>query len=181
MEISVAGQTYTFLMSLIFGAILGLFYDIFRIFRIAFDFGKIAVFIEDALFFTISAVLTFIFIFTVNSGEIRFFILIGILAGAVIYYYTIGMLIYKSAKVIIGFVKMIIRGILRIILKPFYLIYRLMKPIFKKIKNLFKIFSKKINFLFKFKLKKFKIEAGMKKNKKIRLAQKAQPKSTKEI
>lgn len=168
MEISVASQTYTFLMSIVFGALLGIFYDIFRIIRIAFKTGRIAIFIEDAIFFTISAVLTFIFIFAVNSGEVRFFILFGILAGAVIYYYTLGSLIFRSAKIIIKYVKKLIRAVLRIILRPFYLIYKLIRPVFKKINDFAKKLLKKIICHFKFRLKKIRIGTGCKKSKKTK-------------
>lgn len=50
MEITVAGQTWLFLLSVALGAALGVCYDVFRILRIAFRHPSLAVLLEDILF-----------------------------------------------------------------------------------------------------------------------------------
>ena len=85
MSLSMAQQTEIFLWSVVFGFALGAFYDIFRILRLIIPTGTIAAFIEDTLFWLIAAFSTFLFILNINSGEIRWYILFGIFAGALIY------------------------------------------------------------------------------------------------
>ena len=48
--LSLATQTKNFLLSLGFGFIMGIFYDLFRIIRISISKGKIATVISDILF-----------------------------------------------------------------------------------------------------------------------------------
>lgn len=88
-------QLQTFEISLLFGAILGAFYDLFRIIRIFFKCRFWDVFIQDVIYFFISAVLTFLFILFINFGEIRFYILAAEIIGWILYYTTVGNLIHK--------------------------------------------------------------------------------------
>lgn len=133
MEISVTGQALTFLFSLVFGAALGAVYDVFRILRIAIPFGKIAIFIQDLLFFLLSALLTFAFMLYESSGMVRIFIIFGELLGATVYYFTLGVIVIKSSKAIIGFFKAVFSAIFCFIFKP---IGRFIKFLAGKIHNL---------------------------------------------
>ena len=75
--IAVNTQTLIFFRSLWLGALLGMMYDLFRIFRIAVPTPNFAAVAEDILFFLLSAFLSFGFILSVNYGQVRFFILLG--------------------------------------------------------------------------------------------------------
>jgi spore cortex biosynthesis protein YabQ len=118
--ISVSQQTIAFLTACIFGMALGAIYDVFRIFRIAITCGKIVVFIQDIIFFVLSATLSFLLMLYTNTGEIRLFYILGELIGFCIYYFTIGILVYKSAKAVVEFIKKILRVVFRLILKPIW-------------------------------------------------------------
>lgn len=146
LEISVAQQTIAFLTACLFGMVLGAIYDIFRIFRIAIPCGKIAVFIHDIIFWIICATLSFLFMLYTNAGEIRFFYIFGESLGFCIYYFTIGILVYKSAKAVIEFIKKLLRIFAKFILEPIWqlllLIIRLIYKILLKVKYFMKKKSK---------------------------------------
>lgn len=154
MGIDLAKQTSAFLWSVLFGAFLGLFYDFFRILRIAVRTLPIIVFFQDVIFWFLSGLSTFIFIFTVNSGELRLFLFLGILTGSAAYYFTLGMLVMAFAKTIISFIKYIAGMIFTVILLPFSLLNRIFTPFLKKIGKKVKVF---FIYPFKYLFKKVKI------------------------
>ena len=55
MAIAITEQTAVFFHSLLLGAVLGCFYDLFRITRIAFVIPALLVLVEDLLFFLFSS------------------------------------------------------------------------------------------------------------------------------
>lgn len=140
MEISVTGQTLVFLAACAFGAILGAFYDIFRIFRVAVPCSRAAIFFQDVLYWAVCAVATFLFILSVNAGVVRLFVIVGELLGAVLYYFTVGWLVLRSARIIIGFLKMVFRFLARIFLWPLRAFGRFCRPRTRKLGA----FSKKL-------------------------------------
>lgn len=73
MEITVAGQTWLFLLSVALGAALGVCYDVFRILRIAFRHPSLAVLLEDILFSLAAAGATFAFLLTTATAAARLF------------------------------------------------------------------------------------------------------------
>lgn len=100
MGISLADQTMDFLLSCGVGFVLGAFYEIFRFYRIVLRPGKVLVFFQDLFYWTACGVATFLFIFWANAGEIRGFLIVGELLGAVIYYCTLGWLMLQNARLI---------------------------------------------------------------------------------
>lgn len=103
--VSVSGQIMTFLYAMALGGILGAIYDIFRILRVAFGGKTVAVFAEDLAFSLIALIMTFVFVIAFNNGELRFFVLLGELAGFTAYYLTVGRLVIGFSKAIINFLK----------------------------------------------------------------------------
>ena len=71
MAIAITEQTAVFFHSLLLGAVLGCFYDLFRITRIAFVIPALLVLVEDLLFFLFSSIVLFGFMLgtaTARSG-----------------------------------------------------------------------------------------------------------------
>ena len=119
MEITVAEQTYAFLFSLLTGAALGVFYDVFRVLRIAIRPGKAAIVIQDAIFFVVCGAVTFVFMLTENYGQIRIFLILGELMGFMLYYFTIGALVIKCAHAVIHFFCLVFAFIYKATVLPF--------------------------------------------------------------
>lgn len=116
--IAVNTQTLIFFRSLWLGALLGMMYDLFRIFRIAVPTPNFAAVAEDILFFLLSAFLSFGFILSVNYGQVRFFILLGEGLGFLLYYLMVGPVVMKSVKKIISAAKKVLLFLWKITLGP---------------------------------------------------------------
>ena len=93
-------------------------YDVFRILRLAFPNGRILIFLEDLLYFAVAAVASFSFIVLANGGLLRAFILIGELLGAILYFFSLSLLIMGAAKQIIRAIHALFRFLFRLTLLP---------------------------------------------------------------
>ena len=92
-------QNQTALLSVGFGTLLGLVYDVFRLFRLACG-RKRGVFWQDLLFFVVAAFLTVLFLLTVNRGSLRLFILLAMAVGFFIYYFTFSRLVMRGGTLL---------------------------------------------------------------------------------
>ncbi len=99
-EISNLSQLSGLLYSVIMGVIFGFLYDVLRALRIVKTFKNITVFFQDVFYFVIIANITFIFFLAVTKGEIRLYILIGILVGFLSYFFTLSRLFTKLLKLL---------------------------------------------------------------------------------
>lgn len=97
-----------FLMSILLGLSFGALWDIFRILRLSIPSGKVFVFIQDVVYCLIICLSTLIFFYFFTFGGFRFFVLIGEFFGFIIYYFTIGNIVFNIFKVIIHFLHKII-------------------------------------------------------------------------
>lgn len=131
--LSLAQQTKGFLLSLGFGFIMGIFYDLFRIIRISISKGKIATVISDILYCIFLCFCTFIFCLTVNEGELRFYLLLGAGAGFAVYYFSLGIIIFSFSEKLISLIKKVTKAIFNVISFPFRFIFGKLRNLFNKI------------------------------------------------
>lgn len=132
----IAMETRIFLLSCAVGAGLGVFYDVFRLFRVLVPqgkraFGKTAVLIEDIIYFLFSALCYFIFITETAWGSIRLFIFIGMLIGFFTEHFTVGNLIVGALR---GFVKWLYKRLFYPVMKGIAWIFTFINN--KTVKNL---------------------------------------------
>lgn len=128
--LSLATQTKNFLLSLGFGFIMGIFYDLFRIIRISISKGKIATVISDILYCVFLCFALMLFCLTVNEGEIRLYLLLGSLAGFFVYYFSLGVIIFSFSERLITIIKKIIKSIFNVISFPFRFIFGKLRKLF---------------------------------------------------
>ncbi len=95
MELLLAEELAVMGYAALFGVAVGVFYDLFRVLRLIFRPTAAVVFIEDLLFFSITALLMSIFLFTFHSGVLRLYILVCAAAGAALWYMTLGRVLYR--------------------------------------------------------------------------------------
>lgn len=80
------------------------------------------IFAEDVLFFLIAAVVVTVLVYQANFGRVRWFALLGVLAGFALWYNTVGRLTMLFSEYIIYFlrtaVKLAARAICRFVLSP---------------------------------------------------------------
>jgi len=150
-QLAVSRELSIFLYACGFGACIGLFYDFFRIMRIAIPFGSLVIFIQDAIFWVVAGAGTFLFTYALNAGEVRGFLLMGELVGAVLYFLTVSRLVIGISDFIIRTVKKLLRLFFTLFIKPFIWL-------FGKISAAFVIARKKKQQNFKKSLSKSEIQ-----------------------
>lgn len=131
LQINIINQFYIFLISINYGLILGVIYDLYRVFRYYSKPKKILTAIEDILFWLIIASIIFFFLFNKTDGIIRGFVILGFIIGFIIYLKIISKYSYFILKKTFGLIFRIINEIIIIISFPF--------------KKASKIFGKKAN------------------------------------
>ena len=138
-SVTITAQTQMFLLSCGFGFLLGLLYDVFRIFRMAFFKQKAVVFIQDVLYFAVCGCLTFLFCLTMNYGEIRGYVLLGEVLGWIVYYFSLGAMVFQASSAIVGVLHKVIQFILLALSAPFLFVFH----VFRKTTGFFAGFLKK--------------------------------------
>lgn len=123
-------ETVVFLLSVLHGVMLTFLYDLLRALRRAFRHGVAAISIEDFLFWLAAGFLTFCLAFSETDGVIRWYVAVGIAAGAALYHETASpwivrglagllRLIKGAAGWVIGRIRRVVR-ILSLPVKKFY-------------------------------------------------------------
>ncbi len=148
-------QAYIFMAFSIVGVTIGILFDFFRIIRKTIKTNDFFTYIEDILFWILTGIIIIFSMYYFCDGELRFFMVIGIVLGAIIYLLTISRYVIKISIFFINIIK-------KIIINPIYAIIRFFK---KKI--LRHIFIICINFRKNFIgiLKKYKKNRGILKKK----------------
>ena len=130
----VSNQAYLFFVFIINGVLIGLLFDFFRISRKVFSTNDMVTYIEDVLFWILAGAIMLYSIFVFNNGELRLFMFLGIILGALVYMVFVSSYIIKINVKIINMLK----KVFEIVIIPFQVIYRI----------LHKLFLKPITFLF---------------------------------
>jgi spore cortex biosynthesis protein YabQ len=86
MREAVTGPLFFFLASAVFGAGLLLFYDVLQGFRRVFVHSSLFRILEDLCYWMMVGILSFLFLYHYNQGEIRGFFFLGIGIGMAFYY-----------------------------------------------------------------------------------------------
>lgn len=137
MDNSIAMQLYSLLIFTISGIAIGIFFDIFRILRKSFKTPDIITYIEDIIFWIFTGLFFLFVLFKFNNGQIRNYVIIGVLLGIIIYMLTISKYFININVKVINLVKKIVYYPIKLILKSFTFIVI-------NIRNILKNFNTKI-------------------------------------
>lgn len=142
----VAEQTRLFLLSIGFGFLLGILYDVFRTVRMIISNSKGFVLFMDLLYFAFCTFLNFCFILTLDYGKIRIYIAIAELLGWLIYYFSFGAIAIRVSRL----ASRLIKRFFWLIGKPFKFVLRKIKQlsviIIRFFKKIFRKSTKKTKF-----------------------------------
>lgn len=83
---SLASQFYAFIVTMLMGLTIGLLFDIYKFTIGIVRPGKIFGYIADLSFWVISTLTVFLLLLIGNWGEIRLYVVIGVLIGAAVYF-----------------------------------------------------------------------------------------------
>lgn len=118
MEISISEQCLCFFVSTLLGFILGAFYEIFRILRLAFAHKNFIIGIEDFFFCMACTFCIILLCYSYANGYYRWFVFAGIFLGFYFYFLTLGRLIQQITKPLIFAIKRTLQKIYHLMFAP---------------------------------------------------------------
>ena len=152
-----ARQIYIFIIFIFNGCIIGILFDIFRILRKSFKTSDLVTSLEDIAFCIITGFFLIYSIFLFNNGQIRLYVLLGLVIGLIFYMLVLSKYMIKISVFVITFLKKIFSVILHFVLSPIRIIISLLNKPFSYIYiNIRRISSNLINNLIKLFKKKEK-------------------------
>lgn len=93
---SLAGQTYAFLMTILAGGIAGFLFDLYRVARSMMRPRQVATAMTDLLYWIVVTPIVFAMLLAGNWGELRFYVLIGLGVGLLLYFQALSPLVVWS-------------------------------------------------------------------------------------
>lgn len=108
---NISNEVIGFFAFIISGMLGGGVFDLFRALRKNFETSNILVYIEDFVFWILLGGISLVTSYLVSDGEIRVYMLISMLMGAIIYFFSIGKIIYKVFDFICRYLSSIISTI----------------------------------------------------------------------
>ena len=138
----VENQAYLFLVFSLTGVVLGVLFDFFRVLRKTFKTEDFVTYIEDILYWILAGIIILYNIWFFNDGEIRVFMILGILMGAITYCLTLSPIFIK----IDYFFMKKIKGVFTLLYNILKIPIEFMINLLKKIKNIVNFKNKKGNF-----------------------------------
>lgn len=127
MPIPVSSQALIFLYSVVGGAAIAFVYDVFRIKRKAVKTSNFITYIEDIIYWIIVAIIMFLVLYYGNEGEIRGYIFIGAIIGAILYALLLSWIVMKIFLTTIKILGIILKAIWKVVSYPFIIIYRVLR------------------------------------------------------
>ncbi len=94
---SVESQALTLLATLAAGAIVGVFFDLYRVARSVLRLGRLATAIADVCFWLFAASVVFAFLLAMCWGEVRFYVFVGFAVGFATYRAVLGQRVIGGA------------------------------------------------------------------------------------
>lgn len=142
-------QLGMFLVYACTGIIICVLFDIFRALRKTIKTSDILTYIEDIIFWTITAAILIYITFILNSGHLRAYTYVGLILGIIIYYLAISKFFMKVSVAILKIIKDVITKVIILLLIPIKFILKINKKLiyficinFKNVTKIFKKFSK---------------------------------------
>lgn len=91
-----------FLEAAYYGMLMGISYDVLRIFRRVVSHKNVIVYIEDYLFWVVWGIILFALIFNYNDGNIRGYVFVAVLIGGILYLKSFSPFLVKYVSLILG-------------------------------------------------------------------------------
>lgn len=116
--VTINEQAFLFLTCVKTGIMMGMFYDLIRVFRKIIHHPNWVVQMEDLLYWVTCGGFAFTMIYWRNYGQIRSFIFLGIIIGLILYFCTVSILFMKITTKLIKMAKRVINQVIHFILIP---------------------------------------------------------------
>ena len=153
MVISSKHELFVFFGTVLGGMILGMIFDIFKVIKPSDKSNVIVTGICDMLLWCVITIAVFAIIFITNNAAVRWYEFAGMILGAVIYFMSLSRVFLAMLTAFLRLAKKLFNIIMKILLFPFMLIFRTLKPVAKFFKRRFS-FVKRLYKKVKFSLQK---------------------------
>jgi spore cortex biosynthesis protein YabQ len=110
-------QFYAFFMILLCGAVLGLLFDLLRVARGHYQPNRLIAALADLLFWSVATVALSGALFYGNWGELRFYVLVGLLLGLGLYYWLASPLVMDMARLVLRVLEWLANLVATLVLK----------------------------------------------------------------
>jgi spore cortex biosynthesis protein YabQ len=110
---TLAGQVYGFAATIAAGLSLGLFFDLYRLWRRATRPKKAVTALSDILFWIIVTPLTYVYLLMGNWGELRFYVFLGLLLGLFLYFAVFSVIVINLLVALGHYVGAIVAGLVQ--------------------------------------------------------------------
>lgn len=141
--VTINEQAFLFLACVRTGIIMGMLYDIIRVFRKIIQHPNWAIQLEDLLYWITCGCFAFIMIYWKNYGQIRGFVFLGILIGTILYFSTASILFMKITSIVVDWAKKVINRLVGFLLIPIRCIIKTVRIPIDYIINKHKIIKKR--------------------------------------
>ena len=110
---NITNEVIVFFAFIVAGMLGGVVFDCFRAIRKNFETSNWLVYVQDFIFWILLGVISLATSYLVSDGQIRVYMLISMLMGAIIYFFSFGKLIYKVFDFICRYLSSSISTILK--------------------------------------------------------------------
>lgn len=138
MSREIQNEMFFFLVCVSTGILTMFGYDLLRALRRVFSHGSLLLSLEDFLYWSIAGILAFGVIFMKNSGVLRGFSLVAMVAGMMLYHRSVSRVILRFISVILQFLTDIVIRMIRFFLFPFTFLVKKTKKLRKALKKMLK-------------------------------------------
>lgn len=130
----VISELKVFLLCASGGVMSGFLYDIFRIIRRLKKCGGVSIFIQDTVYWIINTLLVFGIMFYACSGDVRWYQYAAAVMGFLLYNAALSKIVISCSVTLIKFMLRCAEILIKCIIFPFFLLYRLFYRPFSRIK-----------------------------------------------
>ena len=118
MGIAISEQCLSFFVAVLSGFCFGFFYEFFRILRAAVKHNAFFCGLEDFFFCMTCTFCTILLCYAYGDGVVRWFVLVGILLGAFLYFVSLGQIISRATEALLRLIQRIIRRFFFLLTPP---------------------------------------------------------------
>lgn len=139
----VSSQAQLFLTSIEIGIVMGMIFDLLRISRKIIKHPNFFIQIEDLLYWITCSLIGFYMLYICNYAEIRPFVFIGIVLGAILYFASFSIIFMKLATQVINYIKKVLHRLWCLFLIPVRWLIGMIKKPLRYGKNKYEVQKKK--------------------------------------
>jgi len=139
LEVSNRHELFVFFGTVAGGLTVGLLLDMFRLLRRNVHPGRIGLWVQDILFWLLLTAIVYTTVFLTNSAELRWYEFVGLGLGLTLYLLLLSRPVMTACDFILQMLRRIVTFLIKIILFPVALVYRITRRpvrfIYAKINN----------------------------------------------